>query len=101
MARLDHPDVLQVDPGGSLVLHARPSTDPDGDALSFRWMVYPDPRDGSVILETPDESRCAVRVADEARGTDMSVVLAVTDDGVPAMTSYRRVTIRVGGSDAE
>jgi hypothetical protein len=49
-----------------------------------------------VTLESAGTSRVTVtpRIAGTAH-----VILAVTDDGTPSLTSYRRVVLRIGSKD--
>lgn len=96
-------------PGAPITLSARGSSDPDGDALSFRWWWY---RDASGLyapdahLSKDGGEETSVTIADTAR-TDqfvpptvyqLHVVLEVRDAGTPQLTSYRRAVISVPGA---
>ena len=88
-----------------MTLSARGSTDPDGDALSYRWFCYPEAgtlvvataRSGApVTIEHPDEAEASLTVpADPFKPGTLHVILAVTDHGNPALTRYRRVIVEV------
>jgi hypothetical protein len=102
---LAHAQTLHARPGERVTLSARGSTDPDGDALSYRWFCYPEAgtlvvataRSGApVTIEHPDEAEASLTVpADPFKPGTLHVILAVTDHGNPALTRYRRVIVEV------
>jgi hypothetical protein len=85
-------------PGEVVKLTAAGSEDPDGDRLSFHWFVYPEAGTYSqdVPLSDAAADTTALTVPADAVGKTIHVVLEVTDGGVPALTRYRRVVLRVG-----
>lgn len=90
---------LTVAPGELLQLSAEGSSDPDGDALSCRWWTYRDA--GSYWADLPvtgaSTPRAEATVPLEASGRTLHLILEVTDDGEPPLTSYRRVVLQVTG----
>ncbi|MDA0180092.1 DUF1593 domain-containing protein [Solirubrobacter phytolaccae] len=79
------------------------ATDPDGHALTFKWWQYTDADTypGAVVLngsgrnvsfEVPANSVVPVNAVP---GQTIHLILEVTDDGTPAMTSYQRVVVTV------
>lgn len=84
--------------GDWVELDASGSTDPDGDALVYRWWVYPEAGTyrGAVRLIRPEEARAVVEVPADAAGSTIHVILEVTDFGEPALTRYGRVVLEVG-----
>ena len=89
------PVQLSARPGEHIALSAAGSRDPDGDTLSFDWCVYTD-AGGNATLDPAAGPRSTLRVpADAARGTDIHVILEVTDNGQPALTRYQRLVIGV------
>jgi hypothetical protein len=105
------PIEMDVEVGKPVVLDASRSTDPDGQALHYRWFHYPEAgsADGnlSAITLTDAETPRVTVTADAVcrpfwlplipcKGTGTAhIILAVTDDGSPRLTSYRRVILHV------
>jgi hypothetical protein len=102
---------MAVDAGGSVTLDASGSSDPDGQKLHFRWFHYAEAglADGNlaaVTLVGSENARMVVKADAPCRkawlplvpckGPGVAhIILAVTDEGVPRLTSYRRVILRV------
>ncbi len=99
--------------GQPLVLDAAGSHDRDaGQTLRYAWFEYGEAGAASgspavVRLEGADTSRVTVTPVSACTATwlpklmpcqgdgDAHIILAVTDDGTPALTSYRRVVVHV------
>ena len=99
--------------GESITLDASASVDPDAkQRLSFRWFHYQEAglADGSladVVLSGADSARLTIRPKATCRpawipeykpcpATGIAhIILAVTDNGSPSLTSYRRVILTV------
>ena len=86
-----------VDKGTAVTLDASKSYDPDGNAMSYRWMFYREPSsyDGDIVIDKTSESICEIYIPKESAGKTIHIVLEVTDDGKPALTSYRRIVLYV------
>ncbi len=85
--------------GETFELDASDSHDPDGDGLEFSWYQYPEAGTyaDEVTLPTPHDSRISVRVPRDAAGTQIHVILELTDDSpIVPLTAYRRIVIDVG-----
>ena len=104
--RLAHAEQLTARPGETVTLSALGSTDPDGDELSYEWIHYEEAgtfatsagRSGAPIpIEGADESTASVTVptSQVLRIGTIHIILAVTDDGSPRLTRYRRVIVTV------
>jgi hypothetical protein len=107
--RLGHPGQIAAKPGERVDLSAEGSSDPDGDALSYQWFYYEEAgtlaasasRDGlPVPIQGFDQVKASFtvptsRVMAPGTGT-MHIILAVTDNGTPRLTRYRRVIVTVG-----
>ncbi|NND06554.1 MAG: DUF1593 domain-containing protein [Saprospiraceae bacterium] len=87
----------KVKGGERVLLNAEGTTDPDGDALHFRWTQYQEAGDLGGVLSFDDEhAKNTFFIAPEsADGRTAHIVLEVTDDGVPAMTRYRRLIVNI------
>ncbi len=106
VAVLGHPARLSAKPGARVELSAAGSSDPDGDALAYRWFYYGEPgtfllssgRTGDPLkIEQAEQSQAWFTVPggrSQPKGT-LHIVLAVTDDGAPSLTRYRRVIVEV------
>jgi hypothetical protein len=104
---LGHAAELTAKPGERVDLSAEGSTDPDGDALSFAWFCYNEAgtftmagegRSGEALkIQDADKSRASFIVPTRRvlRPGTIHIVLAVTDNGTPALTRYRRVIVTV------
>ena len=97
--------IISVKPGDRVTLSAEGSADPDGDKLSYRWFYYGEPgtftlssgRTGAPLtIEDADQPRAWFTVpARFGRPGTLHIILAVTDDGTPALTRYQRVIVEV------
>lgn len=101
--------------GETLTLNAEGSKDPDGDKLSYHWFLYPEAgatqaqpvpfnelqgRLGEDFLQAPPILEISENTQSQAevkalRAGTMHLILAVTDNGQPSLTSYRRIIISV------
>jgi hypothetical protein len=105
IARLAHAAELAAKPGQRVTLSATGSTDPDGDALAYEWFHYGEPggfsvqdgRTGAPLkIENAQSPQASFVVPKNAfRLGTLHVILAVTDNGTPALTRYQRVIVTV------
>lgn len=98
IARVAGSQILTVRAGKTFDLDASPSTDPDGDSLSFRWYQYPEPGTWEEIVSFQGNASNlrVVRdiVAPAVKQPETAhFILEVTDKGSPALTGYRRVIV--------
>lgn len=101
VAKLNHENEILVHSGETVTLSGKASTDPDGDALTYKWFVYNEVgtmnvgRRGVIELQNADTHS----VSFEAPATDkvetIHVILQVTDTGSPSLTRYQRVIVNV------
>jgi hypothetical protein len=107
------PVVIDAEVGEDVLLDARQSYDPDRHNLQYKWIHYAEAGltgasladitiargDSAVTVVTPMDT-CRPRwlprrnAACPVTGT-AHIILAVTDDGSPQLTSYRRVILNV------
>jgi hypothetical protein len=108
------PVSLDAEVGQPLVLDASRSHDPDGQNLHYQWLHYAEAGGTGTVLAAlsiagADTSKAVVTLTATCRpqwlpitgpcpanGT-AHIILAVTDDGSPRLTSYRRIILSVHG----
>lgn len=112
------PIEMDVTAGDSVTLDASQSSDPDaGQALTYHWFHYAEAglADGNLAtlsLTGADTPKLTVHVDSPChalwlpmipcRGLGVAhVILAVTDDGSPRLTSYRRAILHVHPAEKE
>lgn len=87
--------------GAALKISAKGTTDPDGNALSYRWWQYAEPSDvpgdpsPKLKIADAESADCTVTLPTVKAERTLHLILEVKDDGAPALTSYRRVIVRV------
>ncbi|WP_414617583.1 transposase [Dyadobacter sp. 32] len=89
---------IDTRPGEKIVLSARGSADPDKNNIQCRWWNYWEAGSypGKLILVGENNETSTFLVPSDAEaGTVFHIILEVTDNGKPALTSFRRAIIRV------
>ena len=103
MVAVNGPLNIAAAPGETVKLSATAS-DPDGNALTYKWWQYTDADTypGAVTLSTPDTLSTSFEVpansvipVNAVPGQTIHLILEVTDNGTPAMKSYQRVVVTV------
>lgn len=86
---------LKAKAGKELKLSANGSTDPDGDELSFKWWHYQRAGDSDepLAISDSDKKNASLIVPKLVEGADLHIILEVKDNGVPSLTSYKRIII--------
>ncbi len=86
---------LSPEAGSSITLDASGTSDPDGDKLTYSWWVMSvaGTYKKDVTLSGEHAEQVTVQVPSNSAGKSYHVILEVTDDGSPGLTSYRRVII--------
>jgi hypothetical protein len=94
---LAHAQLLEINEGEEVVLKAEGSSDPDGDELSYQWIYYREPGNSVYWLELKNEHGPEASFTAPSMGfpQEMHFILAVSDNGEPALTRYKRVIIKI------
>ncbi len=102
----NHPPTVQVagerdrkaHAGETLMLNVAPSSDPDGDTLSYKWWQYEDADtyDGRVKIIDANKCTVSIRVPEDAQADDtLHIIVEMTDNGTPPLTRYARFIITI------
>jgi hypothetical protein len=89
--------------GEKIALSAAGSSDPDGQALSFRWHLDAAAVPGAggagsavdAVLEPAAGEKAVLRLLEDGKGFEVHAVLEVQDGGTPPLTRYRRAVVRI------
>lgn len=104
VVKLSSPKEITAKVGDRVELSAEGSSDPDGNKLSYSWFYYPEPgtfniataRKGNPLkIENADQAKAWFIVPKTERKGTMHIIVAVTDNGKPALTRYERVIVTV------
>jgi hypothetical protein len=94
---LAHDQVIETTEGEKVLLQAEGCTDPDGNTLSYRWIYYREAGNSVYWLNVENAYSPEAHFTAPSMGfpQEMHFILAVTDDGKPALTRYKRVIVKV------
>jgi hypothetical protein len=83
--------------GSSINLNASKSNDPDGDELKFNWWILKEAGTYSNEIVFPDShtEKLKFEIPSDASGKTIHVICEVTDNGMPVLTSYRRIILKI------
>lgn len=89
-----------VEPGKWYTLSAA-SEDPDGDRVDYHWWVYSEVTgfdQNHITLDGVHEPELRLRIHPGGAGQRVHIILEGTDQGMPALTRYRRVILEVAAA---
>jgi hypothetical protein len=96
-AVLAHANELRAVSGETVNLSAEGSSDPDGNQLSFEWIHYREAGtyagSRTLMIKENNKKNASIVVPIVEKPETIHIVLAVTDNGTPALTRYQRVII--------
>ncbi len=90
---------IETDPQAALPALATGSSDPDGQALNYRWWTYVEAGTywAEPDIQNADHAEATVAIPADASGRTIHVVLEVQAPGQPPLTAYRRAMLKVRG----
>jgi len=104
VAKIKGDSYIKAKIGDKINLSAEGSSDPDGNKLSYKWFYYGEAgtftistgKTGDALKIENDTKENATFVVPRAgRLGTIHIILAVTDNGTPALTRYKRVIVDV------
>lgn len=89
------PIFIRSNPGEMLHFDASASTDPDNDQLRYEWVFYPQAGDFNADLPNlnASEAIASLQMPRLESGASLHLILKLTDNGTPALTSYKRIVL--------
>src|ERR1043165_7495909 len=83
--------------GQRVDLDASASTDPDNNALAWKWWLYAEPSrwTSELAIDGATTARASFIAPEVAAPTDLHIMLELTDDGSPRLTRYARIIVTV------
>jgi hypothetical protein len=94
---LAHASILEVKEGDKVELKSGYCKDPDGDELKYQWIYYREAGNSVYWLDMENASTAEASFVAPSMGhpQEMHFILAVRDNGQPALTRYKRVIVKV------
>ena len=104
-AKANHPPIVKLNninnliaATGSMVKLSGIATDPDNNAVSYKWWQYEDvdTYEGKIVIQEPDKQNAFFIIPQDAKaGQTIHVILEVKDSGTPSLTRYQRLIVTV------
>lgn len=97
VAKIVGENVRTVSVGETVTLDASPTSDPDGNDLSYNWWQYYDADNAStklIISRNASKNNALFFVPNEP-GKQLQIICEVTDNGEPILKSYQRIIFNI------
>ncbi|HYX08012.1 MAG TPA: DUF1593 domain-containing protein, partial [Bacteroidales bacterium] len=90
-------DIVHIEKkqGKSIMLDASKTFDPENDQLTFKWWIMQEAGtyEGKVTIQNDKSSKTIIDIPTDLSNKTIHIICEVTDNGKPALTSYRRIII--------
>ena len=88
------PLFLEAKPDSKLLFDAAESHDPDGDQLTYNWFVYYEIYPVIPKLKiSSGGKKCSFIMPKVKSGEAIHLILEVSDNGIPSLTTYKRIVV--------
>lgn len=88
---------VPIDLAGTIVLSAAGSSDPDGDTLTYQWMLTQQPEGSTATINNDDEVNASI--TPDKEGVYL-ITLEVSDGNHPAVTDEIQITVTEAVNEA-
>jgi hypothetical protein len=92
---------ITAKPGQTITLSAEGTTDPDGNGMQFKWWQYKDAGTYQNLVNinnaTNKTANLVIPAVDNPK--TLHIILEVTDNGSPALVSYKRIIITINPNE--
>lgn len=98
VVNLNHELNLEAKPGSTIQLNAKGTYDPDNNQLTYNWWFYEEAGsfNGNRKIEKSNTQNASFMVPKELnKEVSIHIICEVKDDGIPQLTRYKRVIIKV------
>ena len=97
IVKLNHENEMVVKSGETITFNASESNDPDGNILNYNWIYYREAGTypSQLKINNYNKSIASIEAPMVNKQEKIHFIVAVTDDGEPALTRYQRVIVTV------
>lgn len=98
VVKLTHANEITVKSGEKVQVSAIGTNDPDNNHLQYKWIHYKEVgtlNSSGLKLENADKIEAWFIAPEVKKAGTIHCILAVTDDGIPSLTRYKRVIVTV------